>query len=160
MGLDVTDKLLCYFVMALGNDGLTHQTIKSYLSAVHWPGSRIQRVPRSCGTSKGTRPLCLLLGALYDWAVPSHHTPKHGATMLTTIPGARPMIDNSGRRLTRIHNTMSCLHIVMMMTSSFTVVVKKNFTFLKMPLPLHGRFDKRHGNATATERQRRIRVST
>ena len=25
MGLDVTDKLLCYFAMALGNDGLTHQ---------------------------------------------------------------------------------------------------------------------------------------
>ena len=25
MGLDLTDKLLCYFVMALGNDGLTHQ---------------------------------------------------------------------------------------------------------------------------------------
>ena len=108
MGLDVTDKLLCYFVMALGNDGLTHLTIKSYLSAVHWPGSRIQRVPRACGTSKGTRPLCLLLGALYDWAVPSHHTPKHGATMLTTIPGAWPMIDNSGRRLTSINNTMSC----------------------------------------------------
>ena len=120
MGLDVTDKLLCYFVMALVNDGLTHLTIKSYLSAVHWPGSRIQRVPRSCGTSKGTRPLCLLLGALYDWAVPSHHTPKHGATMLTTIPGARPMIDNSGRRLTTINNTMSCLHV---MTSSFTKCV-------------------------------------
>ena len=120
MGLDVTDKLLCYFVMALGNDGITHLTIKSYLSAVHWPGSRIQRVPRSCGTSKGTRPLCLLLGALYDWAVPSHHTPKHGATMLTTIPGARPMIDNSGRRLTTINNTMSCLHV---MTSSFTKCV-------------------------------------
>ena len=50
MGLDVTDKLLCYFVMALGNDGMTHLTIKSYLSAVHWPGSRIQRVSRSCGT--------------------------------------------------------------------------------------------------------------
>ena len=124
MGLDVTNKLLCYFVMARGNDGITHQTIKSYLSAVHWPGSRIQRVPRSCGTSKGTRPLCLLLGALYDWAVPSHHTPKHGATMLTTIPGARPMIDNSGRRLTTINNTMSCLHVVMMMTSSFTCVKK------------------------------------
>ena len=122
MGLDVTDKLLCYFAMALVNDGITHQTIKSYLSAVHWPGSRIQRVPRSCGTSKGTRPLCLLLGALYDWAVPSHHTPKHGATMLTTIPGARPMIDNSGRRLTTINNTMSCLHVVMMMTSFFTCV--------------------------------------
>ena len=40
-----------------------------------------------------------------------------------------------------------------------TVVVKKNFTFLKTPLPLHGRFDKRHGNATAMERQRRFRVS-
>ena len=119
MGLDVTDKLLCYFAMALGNDGITHLTIKSYLSAVHWPGSRIQRVPRSCGTSKGTRPLCLLLGALYDWAVPSHHTPKHGAT-ITTIPGARPMIDNSGRRLTTINNTMSCLHV---MTSSFTKCV-------------------------------------
>ena len=65
-------------------------------------------MPRSCGTSKGTRPLCLLLGALYDLAVPSHHTPKHGATMLTTILGARPMIDNSGRRLTTINNTMSC----------------------------------------------------
>ena len=77
-------------------------------------------MPRSCGTSKGTRPHCLLLGALYDWAVPSHHTPKHGATMLTTIPGARPMIDNSGRR---INNTMSCRrHVVMMMTSSFTCV--------------------------------------
>ena len=124
MGLDVTDKLLCYFAMALGNDGLTHLTIKSYLSAVHWPGSRIQRVPRSCGTSKGTRPLCLLLGALYDWAVPSHHTPKHGATMLSTIPGARPMIDNSGRRLTTINNTMSCLHVVMMMTSLLTCVKK------------------------------------
>ena len=107
MGLDVTDKLLCCFVMALGNDGITHLTIKSYLSAVHWPGSRIQRVPRSCGTSKETRPLCLLLGALYDWAVPSHHTPKHGATMLTTIPGAMPMIDNSGRRLTTINTQLA-----------------------------------------------------
>ena len=134
MGLDVTDKLLCYFVMALGNDGLTHLTIKSYLSAVHWPGSRIQRVPRSCATSKGTRPLCLLLGALYDWAVPSHHTPKHGATMLTTIPGARPMIDNSGRRLTTINNTMSCLHVVMMMTSSFTCVKKCVVMAMESPL--------------------------
>ena len=120
MELDVTDKLLCYFVMSLGNDGITHLTIKSYLSAVHWPGLRIQRVPRSCGTSKGTRPLCLLLGALYDWAVPSHHTPKHDATILTTIPGAWPMIDNSGRRLTSINNTMSCLHV---MTSSLCVVM-------------------------------------
>ena len=120
MGLDVTDKLLCYFAMALGSDDITLLTIKSYLSAVHWPGSRIQRVPRSCGTSKGTRPLCLLLGALYDWAVPSHHTPKHGATMLTTIPGAWPMIDNSGRRLITINNTMSCLHV---MTSTFTKCV-------------------------------------
>ena len=109
--------LLCN---GLGNVGITHLTIKSYLSAVHWPGSRIQRVPRSCGTSKGTRPPCLLLGALYDWAVPSHHTPKHGATMLTTIPGAWPMIDNSGRRLTTINNTMSCLHV---MTSSLCVVM-------------------------------------
>ena len=121
MGLDVTDKLLCYFAMTQGNDGLTHQTIKSYLSAMHWPRSRIQRVPRSCGTSKGTRPLCVLLEALYDWAVPSHHTPKHGATMLMTIPGAWPMIDNSGRRLTTIDNTVSCLPVVMMMTSSLLV---------------------------------------
>ena len=86
MGLDVTDKLLCYFAMALGNDGITHQTIKSYLSAVHWPGSRIQRVPRSCGTSKGTRPLCLLLGGTVrlggaisphpqTWCYNAHHDP-------------------------------------------------------------------------------------
>ena len=34
------------------------------------------------------------------------------------------MIDNSGRRLTSINNTMSCLHVVMMMTSSFTCVKK------------------------------------
>ena len=65
-------------------------------------------MPRSCGTSKGAIPFCLLLGALYDWVVPSHLTFKHGATMLTTIPGARPMIDNSGRRLTKINNKMSC----------------------------------------------------
>ena len=30
MELDVTDKLLCYFAMALGNDGITHQTINYY----------------------------------------------------------------------------------------------------------------------------------
>lgn len=30
----VTEKLLCYFATLLGNDGLTPQTIKSYLSAV------------------------------------------------------------------------------------------------------------------------------
>ena len=83
-------------------------TIKLYMSAVHWLGLRpIQWVPPSWGTSIGTRPFCLLLGALYNWAVPSHHTPKHGATMLTTIPGAWPMIDNSRRRLTTINNTMS-----------------------------------------------------
>ena len=48
--------------------------------------------------------------------------PKHGATMLTTIPGAWPMIDNSGRRLTTMNNTMSSCHVLMMMTSSFTRV--------------------------------------
>ena len=45
------------------------------------------------------------------------------------------------------------------MSPQYTVVVKKNLTFLKTPLPLHSRFDKRHGNATATERQRCFRVS-
>ena len=89
-GLDVTDKLLCCFVMALGNDGITHLTIKSYLSAVHWPGSRIQRVPRSCGTSKETRPLCLLLGGIVrlggaisthpqTWCYNAYHDPWSNA---------------------------------------------------------------------------------
>ena len=115
MELDDTDKLLCYFALALGNNGLT-QIIKSYLSAVHWPGSWIQRVPRSCW-DKTSLPIAW---GNDNWTVPSHHTPKHGATMLTTIPGAWPMIDNSGRRLTTINNSMSCFHVVMMMTSSFT----------------------------------------
>ena len=26
MGLDIADKLLCYFALAMGNDGLTHET--------------------------------------------------------------------------------------------------------------------------------------
>ena len=33
--------------------------------------------------------------APYDWGGASHHTPKHGAMVLTMRPGARPMIDPS-----------------------------------------------------------------
>ena len=139
-----------------------NKTIKSYLSAVHWLGSRIQRskhsdpgtVPRSCGTSKGTRPLCVFLGALYDWVVPSLHTPKHGATMLTTIPGARLMIDNSRRKSTTINHTMSRLHVVMMMTSSFTCVKQMccygylNDLFLFLMCSLAGWFDEEEWDTT------------
>ena len=44
----------------------------------------------------------------------------HPQTWCYNAPGARPMIDNSGRRLTTINNTMSCLHV---MTSSLCVVM-------------------------------------
>ena len=47
----------------------------------------------------GSRPPGLTLGqvypAPYNRGVPSHHTPKHGATMLTTKPGAWPMLEPS-----------------------------------------------------------------
>ena len=35
------------------------------------------------------------LGRNLDWGVPSHHNTTNGATMLTTRPGAQPMIDPS-----------------------------------------------------------------
>ena len=36
MGLDVTNKLLCKFAMALGNDGLTHQYHQLILLETVW----------------------------------------------------------------------------------------------------------------------------
>ena len=56
------------------------------------------------------------------------------------------MIDNSGRRLTTINNTMPCLHIVMMMTSFFNLCKENvllwllNHHFLFLMCSLYGCF--------------------
>ena len=115
MGLDVTYKLLCYFAMALGNDGITHLTIKSCSALARIKDSTSDTFLRYILHPKGQDLSAYCLG---------HCTT--GRCHLTTPPNmdnahqAWPMIDNSGRRLTTINNTMSCLHV---MTSSLCVVM-------------------------------------
>ena len=63
------------------------------------------------------------------------------------------MIDNSGRRLTRINNTMSCLHIVMMMTSVYlckenVLLWLLNENFLSFMCSLSGCFKEKEWDRT------------